>query len=60
MVRNSGISVKKRLNPLNKFKGSFQQLPPPHLVPSRESPPLLCYILPRYYLAYSLYSRILV
>ena len=27
--------------------GSFQQLPPP-LVPSRESPPLLCYTLPQY------------
>ena len=40
--------------------GSFQQLPPPPLVPSRESPPLLCYTLPRYYLAYSLDSRIIV
>ena len=36
----------------------FNNSPP--LVPSRESPPLLCYTLPQYYLACSLDSRILV
>ena len=38
----------------------FNNCPPSPLWYSRESPPLLCYTLPRYYLAYSLDSRIIV
>ena len=58
-MTNQSFMEKMFAHSNDQIDGIFSTIAPP-LVPRRELPPLLCYTLPQFYLAYSLDSRISV